>query len=165
MKNRFMNEMRYLAGLTPIMESSEFQEEELTEDERIALAEATTSINTKLRDAEVSFLRNVSLLSRKELRKEYPGLKVEPSVTPPMGGGGTIGGVQFVGDNWQIDIILSRKGDKWELWKRGTTTVGRSTPIEITDKAKVDDLKPDWIAMAVSALYGGLVERAAKKAS
>jgi len=164
MGNGFMNEMRFLAGMDPVLESSDAPAEQLTEEERQALLESKVSLNSKIFDAQVSFLRNISVLGRKEIRKEYPGVRVDPSVAPPMGGGGTIGSVQFIGDNWQIDIEISRKGDKWELWKRGTTTAGRSTPIEIKDKAKVDDIKADFVAMAVAGIYGALMEKAARKA-
>jgi len=167
MGNGFMNEMRFLAGMDPVLDSSDAPAEQLTEEERQALLEAKVSLNSKIHDAQVAFLRNIALLGRKELRKEYPGLDVDPMVTPPMGGGGSIGGVRFGGDfggSWMIDIVISRKGDKWELWKRGVTTSGRSTPIEIKDKTKVDDIKADFVAMAVAGIYGALMEKAARKA-
>jgi|GEM_PF-6646510 len=157
-KDKFMSEMRYLAGMTPLVESYSQDDQQLDEEAQ-ALAEATVSINDKIKAAEKAFLGNVAVVTKKYLRQNQKGLKVEITHMPPMGGGGSIGGVRLAGDNWQIDIVVSRKGDKWEFWKRGSMSVGISKPVEIEDKSKVFDIHPEHIAMGINALYGGLVEK------
>jgi len=158
--DKLMNEMRHLAGIDPGMDGLMSEDvEELSEEERQALAEATVSINAKLRAAEKAFLGNVAVVARKYLRQNQRGLKIDISQMPPMGGGGTIGGVRLNGHNWQIDVVISRKGDKWEFWKRGTMAVGISKPVEIEDTAKVHDIHPESVAMGINALYGALVEK------
>jgi len=158
MDERSMREMRYLAGMDMLLESGPENAEEIDEESQ-ALAEAVVSINQKLKDAEQAFLGNVLVVARKYLRQQNRGLKMEVIRIPPMGGGGSIGGVRFVGDNWQLDAMIDRKGDKWEFWKVGRMSVGISEPVEIEDTAKVHDLHPQSIAMGLNALYGALVEK------
>jgi hypothetical protein len=147
----FMNDMRYLAGMDPLKEEKA--------DGPIQIEGPYDSIKERIKAAEYAFLGGVAMLTRQYMRKQHRGVKIEVERMPAMGGGGSIGGVRAMGDNWQIDMVFSRKGDKWELWKRGTMSVGISKPIEMKDKVKLSDLHPESIAMAFNAWYGGLVEK------
>jgi len=156
LEKNFMNEMLYLAGMNQVLEEAEVEQvaDEITGEE---LEEAVVSINQKLKDAEASFLGNIGLITRQYLKKQY-GIKVNVVRTPAMGGKGSIGGSRIEGPGWQIDIVVYRKGNKWELWKRGTMAGIEAVSIE--DKVKnLTDVDPETVAMAVSALYGGLLEK------
>ena len=159
MDKKFINEMRFLSGMEPLEESVAFIVPREVDEEAQALSEATVSINKKLKDAEWSFLGNVLLVTRQYLRKQHKGLRFEVDRLPAMGGKGSIGGIRLTGDNWQIDAVISRKGDSWEFWKSGSMSVGISSPVTIKDTAKVSDIHPESVAMGITALYGGLVEK------
>lgn len=151
-----IHELRYLAGMEPLEESAQ---DEKIDEEAQALAEATVTINQKIKDAEKAFLGNVAVVAKKYMRQMHRGLKMDVTIMPAMGGGGSIGGVRLTGENWQLDAVISRKGDRWEFWKSGTMAVGISKPVEIKDTAKVNDVHPESVAMGLNALYSALVEK------
>lgn len=147
-----MGELRYLAGVGTL-------EESFADIPKEDLVEADVSLNDKLKSAEKVFLGSVMLSVRKYMRKENPGLKFEVSSFPPMGGGGNIGSVQVVGDEWKVDLVINRRKDGgWELKKKGSMTVRGKTEY-LKDKAKVSDVKSESLAMAANAYYNALAEK------